>query len=173
MDDDTRAGAPAWILLASGIVHLLYSVTYACWTLLPILWSASVYFSAWLNGEGLDVVITGLIMTMIVPLVQLFCFVLACLASAVVIWGGVRLNQYRSKGLVWLAVLSTVAIPFLCLLVNAGSAVNLGSLGMGCITGCLLGNIPTLVTLVIGIVGAAAGIVGVTSPTAAEAFARG
>ena len=27
-----RAGAPAWILMAAGVVNLVYSVVYAVWT---------------------------------------------------------------------------------------------------------------------------------------------
>jgi hypothetical protein len=159
--DDARAGAPAWILLASGVVHLLYSAVYVLWTLVPLAWGLWVSLSAWLEGEPLSTVLGSLVMAGTVPFVQLVC--LTFLASLVVIWGGLRLNQYRSKGLVWLAVLCTLGIPLVCMLVNAGSAMNLGSLGMGCITGCLLGNVPTLVTLFFGIVGAAAGIVGLVN----------
>jgi hypothetical protein len=152
---DERAGAPAWILVSAGIVNVVYSLVYGVWTLLPIAFVVLAQLAAVSDGtQTIGGALFGSVFLSVVPLLQLVGFFVTFLMGCVTVLGGLRLNRYRSKGLVWLGALCAVGAPVICLLVNAGSALNLGSLGLGCVTGCLLGNIPTLFTLLIGLVAA-------------------
>jgi hypothetical protein len=165
------AGAPAWILIAVGVLNVLYSGAYALWTLLPIVMYAVASIGTIADGtQPVGDAILGFFLLTGVPLVQLAGFFVTFLMGCVTVLGGLRLNQWRSKGIVWLGVLCAIGAPALAMVVNAGSVLNFGALGMGCITGCLLGNIPTLFTLLLGLIAGIAGAVTVSS--SGERFAE-
>lgn len=170
---EPRAGAPAWLLVAAGTIHAVYSVIYAIWTLFPIGLMGTAQISIFLDGtQGLLEAIFGFLLLAGVPIVQLLGFVVTLLMGLITIAGGLRLNVYRSKGLVWLAVLCSTGAPLLALVINAGSALNIGAFGLGCLTGCLLGNIPTLVTLIVGLIASIFGVVTLFSAVTTERYAQ-
>lgn len=168
-----RAGAPAWILIAAGVMNVLYSVIYGLWSLVPLSFSAMAMVNAVVDPNqhmGVGQAIVSFFLIGMVPMIQVLGFFVTFVMGCVTILGGIRLNQYRSKGMVWLGALSSFGAPVVCLLLNAASALNLGSLGLGCLTGCLLGNIPTLVTLLFGLIAMILAIVAVNG--GAEQFER-
>lgn len=170
--DEPRAGAPAWMLILTGIIDLIYSLIYAVWTSLPIALFLFAQIGIVMDGKQgfIEAIVNFFILTM-VPLIQLVGFLITAAMSAVIVLGGLRLNVYRSKGVAWLAVLCAIFLPFLAFAVNAGSALNISTLGMGCITGCLLGNIPTLLLLLLGLVSGGVGAATLSSATTAERYA--
>ncbi|MEZ4241840.1 MAG: hypothetical protein R3F59_37965 [Myxococcota bacterium] len=166
------AGAPAWLLVVAGVANALYSLLYGLWTLLPLLWSGWVLLSGMIDGTDVGTTIGAFVMSATVPALQLLGFVVTFGMSCVTILGGLRLNRYRSKGVVWLGILCAVGAPVLALIVNAGSAMNIGSRGRGCSTGCLLGNIPTVILLILDFIAALLAVITASSATA-SARSRG
>jgi hypothetical protein len=165
-----RAGAPAWVLVAAGVINVVYSVIYGLWTLFPLAFTAFAEINAMMGGtQGAGESLVGFLVLGAVPLLQLVGFGVTLVMGLVSVAAGFRLNRYRSKGLVWLGALSAMATPVVCGLVNAGSMFNLGALGMGCVTGCLFGNLPTVLTFVVGMVAGILAIVTVNG--SAEKFA--
>ena len=165
MEEET-AGAPAYLLIASGALNLLYSIGYGLWTLLPILMFTFASISNVVDGTSTaGEALGGWVMINIVPLLQILGFFITGAMALLTMAAGVRFIRYRSKGLVWLGTLAAPGGPFVGLFVNAASAFNLGALGLGCITGCLLGNIPTALVFLIGVV---AGILAAININSAE-----
>lgn len=170
---DERAGAPAWFLVGSGLLTMLYSVVYLAWTLLGTLWPLLGSIGSVMDGSNSPgEALMALLLLIAVPGLQLVGFAATLLMGAVTAFGGFRLDGYRSRGLVWLAILASTGAPLLALLVNAGSALNLGACGLGCLTGCLLGNIPTVFLLLIGVIASGFAAYHVSQPEAAARFAR-
>lgn len=169
---ETKAGAPAYVLIASGALMMLYSLIYGVWTLIPVAFGLFAGINSWVQETNtLGAALTSAILLSMVPILQLLGFCVTFVMAAITTFGGVRLNSYRSKGLVALAILASTGAPALALFINAGSALNLGSCGLGCLTGCLLGNIPTAVLLVVGLVASVFGAVTLMQPDTAERFA--
>jgi len=84
----------------------------------------------------------------------------------VTIFSAVRFKAFRSKGLVWLGILSAVGAPALGLVTSLTSCLNCS----GGMCGFLMGNIGTIPMLVIssGLAGYSAFVL--TRPEIAEAF---
>lgn len=167
-----KAGTPAYLLMASGILAILYSILYLLWTLVPILISVVGLVGSLIDGADIGGTLGAGVMVLAVPMLQLIGFLVTCVLGALTAFGGVRLNAWRSKGVVVLAILSSVAGPLLAIFINAGSALNVGTCGMGCLTGCLLGNIPTVLLLVFGVVASILATMAVRTPEAAIRFAQ-
>lgn len=166
-----NAGVPAYLLIASGALNIVYSLIYLLWTFVAVglpLIGAIGSISDGSNTPG-EAAMAGLMMTAI-PLLQVLGFVVTLFMGALTCFGGLRLNTYRSKGLVILAVLCSTGAPALALVINAGSALNIGTCGLGCITGCLLGNIPTALVLVFGLIASVVAAMAVSG--GAERFAQ-
>ncbi len=165
------AGVPAYLLIGSGIINGIYSFLY-------FLWSAAVIglpFTGAVGSimDGSNGVVEGFIAFAIlaaVPLLQMAGFAITGFLGLITIFGGVRLNSYRSKGVIWLGILFSTLAPIIGLFVNAGSMFNLTALGMGCITGCLLGSIPAGLLLVFGWVASIVAAMHAASEVAAERF---
>jgi hypothetical protein len=162
--NNETAGAPAWMLLASGLLTVIYSVIYFLWTAItPVTWFIGS-IGSWLDGSnGLIDALMAFLLLAGVPLLQLLGFVVTGLMGIVTMWGGWRLNTYRSRGVVWLAVLCSTGAPGVALVVNAFSALNLGAMGMGCFTGCLFGNIPTVFLGIFGLIASVFGAMHLSS----------
>ncbi len=148
-----NAGVPAYLLIASGAITILYSILYLLWTFIAVglpMIGAIGSVSDGSNTPG-EAAMAGLMMAA-VPLLQSIGFLVTMVMGAVTAFGGLRLNSWRSKGVVMLAIVCSTGAPALAMLINAGSALNIGACGLGCITGCLLGNIPTAFVLLFGVV---------------------
>jgi len=165
------AGVPAYLLMASGIINVIYSVLYFFWSAAVIAFPFMGAVGSILDGsngffEGLMafVILAG------VPLLQMLGFAITGFLGLLTLFAGVRLNSYGSKGVVWLGILFSTIAPIIGLFVNATSMFNLSALGMGCITGCLLGNIPTVLLLVFGLVASVVAAMHTVSEEAAERF---
>lgn len=169
MDSD-KAGAPAYLLMASGILGILYSLVYLVWTLIPLGITVYQLIRSIMDGADAAIVLGVSAVTLAIPLAQCLGFVVTLLMSLVTAVGGARLNAYRSKGVVVLGILTSIAVPLLALVLNAGSAMT--HCGLGCLTGCLLGNIPTMLLLLFGLVASAGAVVALMDPVKSGRFDR-
>lgn len=160
---EDRAGAPAMMLVASGVLGLVYSLLFLIWTLMPFGTGALVIVAdiseKGFRGETLKLALLFLG----IPTLQLLGFVLACALGVLTIWGGMKYNRFESKGLVFLALASSTALPVLGLLANSASSLNCGTLGAG-FFGCLVGNIGTLPIFLVGLIATIWGVVDITGP---------
>ena len=151
------------MLLVSGILGLVYSLLFLMWTLLPfatgIMMSISHLSEKGVSGDTLAFVV----MVSGIPTLQVLGFVACCALSVLVIWGGMRYQRFRSKGLVFLALAASTALPVLGFLANSASSFNCGTLGAGLI-GCLLGNVVTVPLFLIGLIATIWGVVDITGP---------
>lgn len=158
-----RAGGPAVMLMVAGFVGLVYSVIYLAWTFMPVAWGIFGVF-AQINDKGLSGdTIGATVLWLAIPGLQLIGYVACVALSALTLWGGMRFQRFESKGLVWLAVVASTAVPVLGLLTTNASALNCSSWG-ACGMGCIMGNIGTLPVLILGLIGTIWGIVALTGP---------
>jgi len=152
------AGGPAIMLIVSGVFGLLYALGYFLWTLMPLGWgvlAVGVNISEkGITGETLS----GALLFLSMPLIQAVLFFITVLTAIVTMFAGVRFNQWRSKGLVWLGLVCSLATPVIGALANSASALNCGSLGVG-IFGCLVGNVGTIPIFIVGLIASVWGLV--------------
>ena len=97
------------------------------------------------------------------PLIQCVGYSLCIGFSALTILGGIRFNQFRSKGIVFLGIASSAATPILGGITTTASSLSCGLVGFGLI-GCAVGNLGTIPLLIIGVFACILGIVHITGP---------
>lgn len=158
-----RAGGPAIMLMVSGIVGLVYSVIYLAWTFMPVAFGIFGVV-AQINDKGFsgDTVGVGLVY-LVIPILQVLGYALCTALAAIALWGGLKFQRFESKGLVFVALASSTAVPVLGLVNTNASALNCSSWG-ACGMGCLLGNVGTLPVLIVGLIATIWGIVALTGP---------
>lgn len=163
MPEPEYAGAPATLLIVSGVLGTLYSVLCFVWTLLPV-GSAAIVVIAEIDKNGFsgDVLKTALIF-FAVPVIQLACFALCLVLAGLTIWGGMKFNRFESKGLVFLALAASTAVPVIGIVGNSASSVSCGTCGVG-LLGCMAGNALTIPVLIIGLIATIWGVVEITGP---------
>ncbi|MEZ4241841.1 MAG: hypothetical protein R3F59_37970 [Myxococcota bacterium] len=144
---DRLVGPPGLMLSIVGLLNAAYAAVYGLWTLMPLAFTLSFVASraAEVTPEDLFWL---LVVATAIPLLQLLGFAACLFASGVTVLAGIRLVQGRSRGLVWLGIGAAVGVPVAGLALNGLSGVNLTLMGSGCY-GCLLGNVPTLVLLLV------------------------
>lgn len=158
-----RAGGPAVMLMVSGIVGLAYSVIYLAWTFMPVAFGIfGVFANVNERGFSNDTIGAGLVY-LLIPMLQLLGYALCTGLAAVALWGGLKFQRFQSKGLVFVALAASTAVPILGLVNTNASALNCSSWGT-CGMGCLLGNVGTLPVLIIGLIATIWGIVALTGP---------
>ena len=157
------AGGPATLLITSGVLGLIYSLLCFVWTVPPVGWAAVVVYAD-IDKKGLSSDTIGMaLMFMSVPVVQLACFALCTVLSVVALWGGLKYNRFESKGLVFLGLAASTAVPVIGVVGNMASTVNCGTCGAG-FFGCLAGNAITMPVLIIGLIATVWGVVDLTGP---------
>lgn len=148
--------SPGVGLVVAGVVDLLYGVIYALWTAMPLMSSGLIVVSQIMAITGVTQAQTTpgtvifSVISAVAPLVQLAIYVLGAMASLVVIAGGARLISGGSKGFVFLAAVTAIAIPVIGLVANALSFCSVGSCGL-CLFGFFGGSLGSLVPLVVAI----------------------
>lgn len=162
------SGAPAILLIVSGVIGLLYSLFYTLWTGWPLMVGVMMVVSAFSDKGAGDAAVMGLV-TLSMPLIQIALFVACVLSSVLTLFAGVRFLQFRSKGLVWLGLICSVLTPLVGAAANGASMLNCGTCGAG-VFGCMLGNVGTAPVFVIGLVAMIVGAVMIMNPEYDAAF---
>jgi len=163
LDPADNKGA-GWALVAAGVLNLLFGIAYLIWTIVGLalygLQSITIAMDILNNGGGFEAIIA--VVPLIAPFFQLFVYLIVPVMAAITIFSGLRFNSFRSKGLVWFGTILVVGVPVLSLVSSLASVCN-----SGC---CCIGNVPTLVLLVIdgGIAGYAAYML--SQPEVQDAF---
>lgn len=166
----SSAGGPAIALIISGVLGLLYALLYFMWTLVPLAWGMFGSFAIITDSKSnAGDAVGATLMFLTFPALQCAVYAVCVITGLITLVGGVRFNQFRSRGLVWLAVLSSTATPVLGLFATSASALNCGSAGVG-LFGCLFGNVGTIPILVVGLVATVWGIVAMSSDEIAARF---
>ncbi|MEZ4322154.1 MAG: hypothetical protein R3F61_32075 [Myxococcota bacterium] len=152
------AGGPAIALIVSGVLGLLYALVYFVWTLMPVFWGVLAVVANISEKGFSSETIEAALLFLSMPLVQAVLFAITVVTALITLFAGVRFNQWRSKGLVWLGLLCSTLTPILGAVGNSASMLNCGTVGVG-LFGCLLGNAGTIPVFVIGLVASVWGIV--------------
>ncbi len=162
------AGGPAIALIVSGVLGSLYALVYLAWTAIPLLWGVFAIFANisenGLSGETVSVVLLFASM----PALQGLLFLVTVITGFITLFAGVRFNQWRSPGLVWLGIVCSLATPVLGAFGNGASLLNCGAAGAG-LMGCLMGNVGTIPVFIVGLIASIWGAV-VMSSEASENF---
>jgi hypothetical protein len=156
-------------MIVSGVLGLLYSLAYFAWTLIPLAWGTFGVIAI-LEDKGVGNDLAGaMVMFFATPALQCAAYAVCVVTGVITLFAGVRFNQHRSLGLVWLGVLCSTATPVLGVFATSASMLNCGSLGAG-LLGCLFGNVGTVPLLVIGLIASVWGIAVLSDPTYAARF---
>ncbi|MCB9675536.1 MAG: hypothetical protein H6737_10495 [Alphaproteobacteria bacterium] len=152
------AGAPAIMLIVSGVFGLIYAVGYFLWTLWPLGWGILVIVAN-IDKHGFSSeTLTNSLLFLSMPFLQLLMFFFTVITAAITMFAGVRFRQWRSPGLVWLGIVCSLATPVVGAVANSASMFNCGTVGAG-IFGCLMGNVGTIPIFVVGLVASILGAV--------------
>lgn len=164
------AGAPAVLLVISGVLGLAYSLLYFLWTLVPLAWGSFLGVFAAFDGETntADALLLAFL-ALVPPALQCAAYAVCVLTSGFTLLGGLRYLQYRSRGVVWIGSMLSTATPLLCIVATSGSALNLGLIGAG-LFGCLLGNVALLPLLAVGLLATLVSAVSLGNPQRAARF---
>lgn len=138
--------APGIALVVVGALNILYAAFNATWSLAAVAWDAMIMYQVPPQG-GVAVLY---VVQAVTSLVQVLGYLVIALMGVVMIGGGLRLRQARSRGMVVGAAVAAVAAPLLGLLASGSSALGFACLGAG------LGIVLTLPTLVLGLATAVA-----------------
>jgi hypothetical protein len=162
------AGGPAIALIVSGVLGSLYALVYLVWTLLPLLWGLLVVVANVAEDGLTGDTMSQLLVFVSMPALQSLLFLVTVITGFITLFAGIRFNQWRSPGLVWLGIVCSVATPVLGAFGNGASLLNCGTVGAG-IMGCLMGNAGTIPVFIVGLIASIWGAV-VMSSEASENF---
>ena len=175
MDEALEAtSVPGIILLLAGALNALFAVGMFLWSGLSLLLSlASIGTGVAMaldTGEP-TLIISGVIGALS-PVIQLIAYFIVGIMGCISILGGVRLRTCRSRGVVVLGAVSAPLGPVLVLLASLTSFCNCNCLGtlMGVCPSFILGNVVTLLPLLVGTVSAILTFVTLSKPEVAAAF---
>lgn len=175
--DTTVDGRAGWVtLLIAGVVNALYGLGYLVWSLIGLAWGGFYGVLAVIgtldSGADDPAVFVMSAIAALSPLIQTVAFVIVPILALVTVFGALRMRVYRSRGVVWLGIFAAFAGPALGLLVSFFSLCSsMSTCGIGCFFGFILGNVGTLLALVLtwGLSGYSAFVL--TRPDVREAFA--
>jgi len=146
-DENTVSnGGAGWILVAAGAITIVWALLYFVWSLIGFvtggitaLLGIAVVFD---SGDPL-LMIQGLF-GVLAPVIQMIAYFLIVLLAGIGIFGGVRLNQFKSYGTARLGAVAITAGPVLGLLASLTAFCNFAGFPCCCLS-FVIGNIPTLV----------------------------
>ena len=145
-----RTNGPAIALMSTGVLNFIWALGYLIWGALPLIWAGAL--AATTIGQAANGTTDGPAGAIMVtlgalgPLFQVVVYIATALVAPITLWGGLRLLQLRSRGVVWIGLLVAVGSPIANLLSNGLSLCNVASLGL-CVVGFTAGSLLSLPVL--------------------------
>ena len=177
MDEALEAtNVPGIVLLVAGALNVLFAMGMFIWSGFSLLLSIGGIGTGVLmaldTGEP-TLIISGVIGALS-PIIQLIAYVIVGIMGCISILGGLRLRSCRSRGVVVLGGVSAPLGPVLVLLASFTSFCNCNCFGtlMGVCPSFILGNVVTLLPLLVGTIAAILTFMTLSKPEVAAAFAE-